>query len=65
MSTLVCEICGRGPFKGGYTIHRANEKGVDAIWRCDAHIERPIDPEHRELLDVLEQWSRSDAEAKP
>lgn len=50
---MKCEMCGRG-IPEGVTLHRQNEKGVRGIWRCtDCNI-KPIPPEVKQIMDVLE-----------
>ena len=48
-----CEICGFGP-ADGVTVHRTNEYGVEGIWRCEQHLDGPVDEDVAELVAVLE-----------
>lgn len=54
---MKCEICGRGPAEG-VSIFRQNAYGEPGIWRCKACNEQPIDPEVKEIVEIIEGADR-------
>jgi len=47
---MVCEICGN---KNG-AVYRASPKGIrPARWRCGRCLDAPIDPEVKEIVNLL------------
>lgn len=56
---MYCTICNKG-LPDGVTIHRNNEKGVKAIWRCWDHLDRNMkDEELKELTDIIEEAGKT------
>jgi hypothetical protein len=48
--TLFCDKCGQS----SPALYRANEVGmVPALWYCEACLQTPIDPETKELIDLI------------
>lgn len=50
-----CMFCPDGPATGA-TLHRINAKGEPGMWACERHLRRTdviVDPEVREIVDVL------------
>lgn len=60
---MKCEICGRKSDSPGTVLYRVNAVGVlPAIWRCPQHLETPVDPDLRELVDVLARYGSSNSD---
>lgn len=49
-----CSKCGKSLFDG-VILHRQNEKGVDAIWACEKCNTLPIDPEVKEITEIIQK----------
>jgi len=56
-SSLKCEVCGQGP-QHGVAVFRCNPKGQKGIWRCEPHMETPINAEVKEITDILGEWAK-------
>jgi hypothetical protein len=47
-----CEVCKRTITQVKH-LHRQNEKGVDAIWRCEQCNFLPVDPVVNKIIEAL------------
>lgn len=54
---MKCEICHLS-IEEGVTLHRQNELGVDGVWRCSTHNQKPIDPEIKDIVEIIEDDNR-------
>lgn len=50
---MTCHVCGVSVKDAA--LYRQNEKGVAGAWACGQHNARGIDPEVRDIVEVIEQ----------
>lgn len=50
-----CEVCGLGPPEDVIAVYRQNPKGQKGVWRCERHNQAPIDPDVREIVQIIEK----------
>lgn len=50
---MECERCQRRP--PDVALYRVNPKGEKGRWRCDDHMNKPVDPAVQQIVDVVRQ----------
>ena len=51
MSIPICSVCGRPVTE--IVLHRANKKDESAVWICNDDRTFPIDPEIKQITDIV------------
>lgn len=60
---MKCFMCPRTLDNG--PLYRYNEKGLDPIWACEEHSKQPIDPELKEISDIIHDGGPKTETAAP